>query len=510
MISPATVLRLAAEVKYPHTPYYNANQTWIWNKIYKVCTDTTVNDPNGTDNMPMGDAQLKCPLINFAHSEAAQTSTPPAGGPLLNSARDLQNRIYVLSLFYLINSQFDPHDTAGYNSKALTQIYNECTAAASWGTYGSHHGVWDVNSGSGGLDMAEMTHAFAIAYDWCYSGWTPAQIDFFVNTISVQGLAEIDGHDGTNGPFGKQPSQLGLWPYANPTIEGNWGVVCNGGAILGALAIVGDETTTGTGSPGNTPTLSGSNLPQAENVLDPLMNNLPTLNSMVQFAPDGGWTEGPGYWDFATKYLTAMFASLETTSATCFKLDQLSGMDSTGSFITYDTGPTGNTFNFGDSFESAYYVAAEQYLGLKYNQPLYSYPENIATNLKGHYPTDMLWYDQRVQAPDVNAPLSTYYSNMGLISLRSGWGDIYGGNPNGLFVGIMGGYNANYPATLTPVQPMIWTRLAASFSMLWAFAGPRSWDPTLITSMVISSPFRGTVSIAGSITVVAPRGTIRW
>ena len=479
MMSPAAVLRLAAEIKSG-----NANQVFSWNKIVTVCTNQTTGIAT-QDDMSMGDNPLKSPLINYKNPGVAQTATPPAAGPLLNSARDLQNRIYVLSLFYLVESQLSPSDKN--IGLALQQIYAECQAAAKWGTFNGQNGVWDVNAGSGGLDIAEMTHAFAIAYDWCYSGWDQTQINFFVNTISVNGLAQIDGGDGTNGPFGMQANQLGRWPYANPTIEGNWGVVCNGGAILGALAILGDETTGSGGTLG-----TSGDTPQAETVLNTLMPALPTLNSMAQFAPDGGWTEGPGYWDFAVKYVAVLDASLETSAATCFNMDKLSGMDSTDSFLMYDTGPTGLTYNFADSLESSYYVPAQQYLGLKYNEPLYSYPENIATDLKGHYPTDMLWNDTRIQAPDVTAPLSTYYSNMGLISLRSAWGD-----PNALFAGITAGYNANAPAFPPSTGPVIehemdqigsfvfdaldirWATILGSDSYtLPGYFDPKPWDAT--------------------------------
>jgi hypothetical protein len=424
MVSPAAILRLKNQVT-SGTPQYDVNQYNSWGRISNVCTGTT-----SSDLMPMGDATLKGSLISNTTGtvEVALTQTPPAGGPLLTSARNLENRVYVLSMYYLLESQLSPGNA--HLQQALNQIMAELQAAQSWGTFttgsGTLTGIWDGNNQ---LDMAEMTNAYSIAYDWCYNGWTPAQRAFLVNTISKQALAEDAGQDGN--PTGKG-NQLGAWPYAGTTIEGNWGFVCNGGAILGALAILGDETT-GTGG-----TLTSPNTPQAENVLNACVVNLPSIHSMTDLAPDGGWAEGPGYWGFAMQYLTLTFASLETTSATCFNLDQVTGLSNTDSFLTYDTGPTGLAFNFSDSEQSTYNLPAQQYLGLKYNTPLYSYPENIFTDGAGHYPTDMLWHDPRVQAPNANAQLSAYYDNMGLISLRDSWT-----NTNALFVGIKGGYNAS-------------------------------------------------------------------
>jgi len=94
MISPAAVARLAEEVTVGN-PLYNTNQANSWGRISNVCTGT------GTDLMPMGDDELKGPLIGATYVVAPKT------GAILTAARTLQNRIYVLSLFYLVQSQLD-------------------------------------------------------------------------------------------------------------------------------------------------------------------------------------------------------------------------------------------------------------------------------------------------------------------------------------------------------------------------------------------------------------------
>ena len=53
---------------------------------------------------------------------------------------------------------------------------------------------------------------------------------------------------------------------------------------------------------------------------------------MASFAPDGGWPEGPGYWDYATQYNVFYLAALETALGTDFGLDKTPGFADTGNF----------------------------------------------------------------------------------------------------------------------------------------------------------------------------------
>ena len=40
--------------------------------------------------------------------------------------------------------------------------------------------------------------------------------------------------------------------------------------------------------------------------------------AMKTFGPDGGWPEGPGYWNYATAYNIFYLAALETALGTDF------------------------------------------------------------------------------------------------------------------------------------------------------------------------------------------------
>jgi len=485
LISPASINRIVSAIAT------DPNQSFSWGRISNVVSGS------GTDLMPMGDTTLAGPLISTNSPPVALCPQPPApqsgqnSGPLLTYARNLQNRVYVLSLFYQVESVKNSSDPN--LPKAVNQVWLELHAAQSWGTFitkssGTLTGVWDANNQ---LDLADMANAYAIGYDWCYNAFTgtggyPTQQDrnSILNSISQQALAEDDGGDGN--PTGKG-NQLLAWPFSGTTIEGNWGLICNGGAILAALAVDKDEVNGGYPN-GNL----GANVPQADAVLNTIFTGtatttgtitgtpFPYIRSMTEFAlptgsfAAGGWDEGPAYWGESVKYLSLIFAGLETTAGTDYNLDLMPGISSTDSFIANDTGPLGLTFNFSDSNQSNYNLPAIQYLGLKYNQAQYSFPENIATDSAGHYPTDMLWYDPRVESWSASQWSQTAFSaayNMGMISLRSAWGTgttTYT-NANAVYVGIKAGYNANVPTpTVEHISDQIGSFVFDALGVRWA------------------------------------------
>lgn len=322
------------------------------------------------------------------------------GHGLLPAARQLQKYAYFLGLNYLMTS------STATKTACLNALYKQLTAAANWGKVGTRGETGWMTTGF--LDVSETGHAFAIAYDWCYEGWTPAQRDFIRTTIVTHAL------------------NRGLECYAPPqkwwvTATNNWGVVCDGGMVLSALSILGDET-----APAVAPTVLDDYIPA--------LYNCPALRG---FSPDGGWAEAVCYWDFATEYLTAALSTLETTAGTCYNIDNLDGLSSTGSFPLNYIGPCKLAYNWGDNFgDSASSSPWQRYLGLKYNQPVYSWSQQQRS---GYIDSrDIIWWDSRLSTAsptNLNVPTSKYYSD-GLIFLRSAWGDT-----NALYMGMKAGTN---------------------------------------------------------------------
>lgn len=162
------------------------------------------------------------------------------------------------------------------------------------------------------LDVAEMTFALAIGYDWLYDRLSERSRDQIRSAIIDKGVAL---------PFNSRHKG---WVKS----RNNWGQVCHGGLTAGALAVLEDE-----------PDLA------ARTVHNALHN---VTYSMAAYAPNGSYPEGPGYWSYGTSYNVLLIAVLESTMGTDFGLTGAPGFSVTGQFLSLATGPSGQFFNYAD------------------------------------------------------------------------------------------------------------------------------------------------------------------
>ncbi|MBN1442376.1 MAG: hypothetical protein JXA90_06680, partial [Planctomycetes bacterium] len=162
------------------------------------------------------------------------------------------------------------------------------------------------------LDVAEMTFALAIGYDWLH--------DALDDESRREIRAAIIGK-GVELPF--ETRHRG-WVKA----RNNWGQVCHGGLCAGALAVLEDE-----------PDLA------ARTVHNALHN---VTHSMAAYAPKGSYPEGPGYWAYGTSYNVFLLALLESVLGTDFGLSGAPGFSETGQYPSLMFGPSGLFFNYAD------------------------------------------------------------------------------------------------------------------------------------------------------------------
>jgi hypothetical protein len=307
----------------------------------------------------------------------------PDGLRLLSTSRRVMDRTYTLALMYRLEG----------NRRYVERAWQELEAAAHFTNWNPRHF----------LDTAEMTHAFAIGYDWLYDIWTPEQRAVLREAIIEKGLTPaLSTYRGTK-PYGS-------WPK----LRHNWNQVCNGGIGMGALAI-GDEA----------PELAGE-------ILHDALESIQI--AMGEFAPDGAWNEGPGYWNYATSYNVCLLAVLDSALGTDFGLSQFPAFADTGLFPLYLTGPIGRTFNYADGSDGAIHAWQMFWLARKFNRPLYAWYER---QVPSPSPLDVFWFDARGEGPKaMGLPLDKYYRGVEVAILRSEWE-----NRDAIFVAFKAGDN---------------------------------------------------------------------
>ncbi len=213
----------------------------------------------------------------------------PDGLRLLGVSRKAINRIHTLGFAYRWTG----------DRKYADQAVKEMMAVCAFKDWNPRHF----------LDTAEMCNAVGVGYDWLFDYMDENTREQIKSGLIKNGLA---------------PNPGGQVKRIN-----NWNMVCNSGLIVGALAIA--ETD-----------------PQyAEKIIPRAVKYMP--NALENYTPNGAWMEGPGYWHYATRYVAYGLDAMDTALGTNFDLDKTIGLDQSGLFPIYSTGPSGEFLCFADA-----------------------------------------------------------------------------------------------------------------------------------------------------------------
>ncbi|MEN9362655.1 MAG: hypothetical protein RL095_4190 [Verrucomicrobiota bacterium] len=264
----------------------------------------------------------------------------------------------------------------------------------------------DWNSKRHLLDTAELSNAVGIGYDWFY-----AAMDEKTRATVKAGLI-------THG--------LSTDPRWGIKAENNWNMVCNGGLIVGALAIAETDPE------------------HARTIIPRALKYLPI--AMKSYAPDGAWMEGPGYWDYATRYTVFMMAAMESSLGHSFGIDKTPGLRTTAYFPISAVGPSGQFLNFADA--GAQFNPQEPgkprvggpsiclfWLAQKYATPEVSAAARKALESRPAEPFHVVWYQPA--AANGKAALDRFFDGpVPIYLMRSSWED-----PLALWCGVKAGFN---------------------------------------------------------------------
>lgn len=224
-----------------------------------------------------------------------QLSTPPVqrvliGRRLLDKSRTCLTRVLHFAVAWRMTGE----------KKYLDRARAELVAVAAFADWNPKHF----------LDVAEMTMAVGVGYDWLYAALDEPTRAQLRTAIREKGL--------------KASLTSNSWTRS----KNNWNQVCNAGMAVGALAIAESE-----------PKLAADIIARA-------INTVPV--SMHEYVPDGAYPEGPGYWGYGTTFNVILISALQSTLGSDFGLTQQPGFLATADYYLHVTGPSGYYFNYAD------------------------------------------------------------------------------------------------------------------------------------------------------------------
>lgn len=307
------------------------------------------------------------------------------GRRLLDKSREALRRIFYLSYAYRMTS----------GQKYLDRAEKEMLAVAKFSDWNPSHF----------LDVAEMTMAVSIGYDWLYKGLSEESRKVIREAIITKGL---------------KPSLLS---ENNSWLKGsnNWNQVCNAGITFGALAIYESD-----------PELAKSLIKRAAETIVLPMND---------YQPDGAYPEGYSYWGYGTSFNVLYLSAIEKIYGKESGIQINDGFLKTAEYMKNMTGPSGMPFNYSDCGGSGEMQPAMVWYATRLADPSVMWSEKyFLTNRKPSndriLPAALIW-SAGLTMEDIVPPSGTIWVGQGknpVALLRSSWTD-----PNAIFVGLKGG-----------------------------------------------------------------------
>ncbi len=320
------------------------------------------------------------------------------GPRLLAQSRSAIDRILPLALTYRLTR----------NHVYLERAAQEMRAAAALKDWNPSHF----------LDVAEMTTALAIGYDWLKLGLTEEERAAVRTAIIEKGLQ----------PGLRAYRENAFWVKDRPS---NWTQVCNAGLLLGALAVAYEA-----------PDL-------AEAVVRNVYASIP--HGMESYRPDGQYVEGPSYWEYAATYNALLIEALRTAMGEDWGLPEAPGFAATADYFIHMITPARRLYNYADGGPGFGTAPVLGWLARNFERPdqaafyrallrerLQAPPAKPGKNLLGgrFLALEALWCPPEPSGRLRPAPLDALFRGEGdVAALRSSW------RGDALYVGFKGGKN---------------------------------------------------------------------
>ena len=353
------------------------------------------------------DSYLKQPLpvMNKASSTNQQLLTIPQG---------IKTRIEHLAVaFYLTG-----------NGDYVDRVYSELENAANFSDWNTNHF----------LNTAEYITAFAIGYDWLYDEYTDEQRKVIEEALYKKGL--INSYKAYYAVGGTENS--GWW--AKETI--NWNLVCNGGSIVGAVALLDVY-----------PDIAA----------DVMSNALKGMDfALASYYPDGVWTEGIEYWAFATEFVVRACSALTSSFGDDFNISNAKGFSTTYEMPIHINGYVAkNNYNDAEEVGGLFESSSMYWLADRFDEPGVANVRYQTMQQEDISATalDMIYCDTSQLGGENEYPVDKYLTGSELVAMRTSWSDA-----SGTYLSFHGGNaheNHGHVDTGTFVIDMLGERIAS-------------------------------------------------
>lgn len=326
---------------------------------------------------------------SFVKNENHLEYTPNSSGKLLNVSRDALLKIFSCAYAYRISG----------DKRYLYRAEDYMSDVCDFETWHPEHY----------LDVAEMSLAVALGYDWLYRSLSKG----------VKEKAET------------ALSYFALDPAEDPKFrkkfvaKSNWSQVLNAGLIATCAAIY-----------EKSPARCDSLMRRA------VKDNLSRMD--IYYGPDGIYPEGAMYWAYGTGFQIMTNALLTKLYGTDFGLSEGQGFDRTAQFEIFTAGNLGRRFNYSDGGDKAAVLPQLWYFADKYQDYSILYPEigKMANmkSFKDRIGALFLLYCAKCDPEKIVPPSVKVFSGRGecpLVMARTGW------DRKDLYLGVKGGKASN-------------------------------------------------------------------
>lgn len=232
---------------------------------------------------------------------------------LLDVSREAIARIFYLSYSYRMTQ----------DNKYLTKAEEELNAVCRFNDWNPTHF----------LDVGEMTMAVSIGYDWLYEvlkDSTKAHIREAILSYAF-----------------KTSEEQRYNRFLRTT--NNWNQVCNAGLVYGALAVFENHPA------------------ESKAIIERALATNPL--SLAEYAPDGNYPEGAGYWNYGTSFEVMQIAALESALGSDAGLSSAPGFLPSAEYMLFINGPTRLRYNYSDCDEYQSSNVALFWFAKKLNDP---------------------------------------------------------------------------------------------------------------------------------------------